>query len=228
MTLDCCWGTASLKQWYAAAGLLEIAMRQLVSAILTLFLVMDPIGNTPLFMVYLKDVKDERRGRVVARESVFALLILLAFLLLGPTLMSLLGITRESLYISGGVLLFLIAVGMIFPGGAHFGVHADDLSEGEPFIVPLAVPLVAGPSTMATIMIFASQPKPLWIWLAALVVAWGLTTTILMLAPGFSRLLGRRGLRACERLMGMVLTVLAVQMFIDGVLGIHRLLAQKP
>lgn len=207
---------------------MEIAVKQLVSAILTLFLVMDPIGNTPLFMGYLKDVKDERRGRIVARESVFALLILLAFLLLGPTLMSLLGVGRESLYISGGVLLFLIAVGMIFPGGAYLGIHAEDLTEGEPFIVPLAVPLIAGPSTMATIMIFASQPEPLWVWLVALVVAWGLGATILMLAPGFSRLLGRRGLRACERLMGMVLTVLAVQMFIDGVLGIHRLFAQKP
>jgi multiple antibiotic resistance protein len=198
---------------------------QLVSAILTLFLVMDPIGNTPLFMVYLKDVKDGRRARVVARESVFALLILLAFLFFGPSLMSLLGITRESLYISGGVLLFLIAVGMIFPGAAHLSVLGEDLTEGEPFIVPLAVPLVAGPSTMATIMIFASRPDPLWIWVVALVVAWALTSTILMLSPSFSRLLGRRGLRACERLMGMVLTVLAVQMFLDGV---WHFLAHKP
>ncbi len=201
---------------------------RLVSAILTLFLVMDPIGNTPLFMVYLKDVKDGRRAWIVARESVFALLVLLAFLFFGPTLMNLLGIKTVSLYISGGLLLFLIAVGMIFPGAAHLGVHGDELAEGEPFIVPLAVPLVAGPSTMATIMIFASQPEQLWLWVTALIVAWALVTAILMLAPGFSRLLGQRGLRACERLMGMVLTVLAVQMFIDGVLGIQRLLAQKP
>jgi multiple antibiotic resistance protein len=203
-------------------------MKQLVSAILTLFLVMDPIGNAPLFMVYLKDVKEGRRAWVVGRESVFALLILLAFLFFGPTLMSLLGVTKESLYISGGVLLFLIAVGMIFPGAAHLSVHGEDLTEGEPFIVPLAVPLVAGPSTMATIMIFASQPEPLWIWVVALVVAWAVATTILMLAPSFSRLLGRRGLRACERLMGMVLTVLAVQMFLNGLLGIQQLLAKKP
>ncbi len=198
---------------------------KLVSAILTLFLVMDPIGNTPLFMVYLKDVKDQRRAWVVARESVFALLILLFFLFFGPTLMSLLSIGRASLYISGGVLLFLISVGMIFPSSGHLGVHNGDQTEGEPFIVPLAVPLVAGPSTMATIMIFASQPEPLWIWVIALVVAWALAATILMLAPGFSRLLGQRGLRACERLMGMVLTVLSVQMFLDGV---RDFLAHKP
>ena len=198
---------------------------KLVSAILTLFLVMDPIGNVPLFMSYLKDVKDERRARVVARESLFALLILLFFLFFGPTLMSVLNIAQESLYISGGVLLFLISVSMIFPGSVHLGVHSDDQAEGEPFIVPLAVPLVAGPSTMATIMIFASQPEPISLWVVALVVAWGLATGILMLAPGFSRRLGSRGLRACERLMGMVLTVLAVQMFLNGV---QHFLAHKP
>jgi multiple antibiotic resistance protein len=197
---------------------LEIVMK-LISAIFTLFLVMDPIGNTPLFMVYLKDVKDGRRTWIVARESIFALLILLFFLFFGPTLMGLLGVGREALYISGGVLLFLISVGMIFPGSSHLGTLNGDEPGGEPFIVPLAVPLVAGPSTMATIMIFASQPAvSLWVWVVALVVAWALATVILMSAPSFSRLLGPRGLRACERLMGMVLTVLAVQMFINGVL----------
>jgi multiple antibiotic resistance protein len=199
---------------------------KLVSAILTLFLVMDPIGNTPLFMVYLKDVKPERRGWVVARESAFALLILLLFLLFGPTLMSLLSITQQALYISGGVLLFLISVGMIFPNPRQIGVHECDQTEGEPFLVPLAVPLVAGPSTMATIMIFASHPEePLSLWVEALVIAWALTSAILMLAPGFSRILGPRGLRACERLMGMVLTVLAVQMLLNG---INPLLPHKP
>jgi multiple antibiotic resistance protein len=195
--------------------LLEIAMK-LISAILTLFLVMDPIGNTPLFMVYLKDVSDKRRAWVVARESIFALLVLLAFLFFGPTLMLWLNVKEESLHIAGGVLLFLISVGMIFPGAMHLGSNNGDESEGEPFLVPLAVPLVAGPSTMATIMIFAAQP-PLWHWVVALVVAWALAASILMLAPGFSRMLGQRGLRASERLMGMVLTVLAVQMLLDGV-----------
>jgi multiple antibiotic resistance protein len=190
---------------------------KLTSAILLLFLVMDPIGNIPIFMSYLKDVKEERRLWIVARESVVALGILLAFLLLGPELMALLAITRESLYISGGVLLFLISVGMIFPGAGHLGAHADPETEGEPFIVPLAVPFVAGPSTMAMIMIFRSGPEPFRLWLIALLVAWILTAAILLLAPGLSRLLGQRGLTACERLMGMVLTVVAVQMFLNGI-----------
>ena len=190
---------------------------ELTSAILLLFLVMDPIGNVPVFMSYLKDVKEERRAWIVARESIFAFVILLAFLCFGPSLMSLLAIGRESLYISGGVLLFLIAVGMIFPNASHLGSHADPKTENEPFIVPLAVPLIAGPSTMAMIMIFRSGPEPFRLWLFALFVAWVLTATILMFAPWLSRLLGQRGLRACERLMGMVLTVVAVQMLLDGI-----------
>ena len=198
---------------------------KLLSAILTLFLVMDPIGNVPVFMSYLKDVKEERRTWIVWRESIIALMILLLFLYFGPALMSVLSIGKESLYIAGGVLLFSIAVGMIFPGQGHLGIQTDEPSEGEPFIVPLAVPFVAGPSTMATIMIFASQPESHWLWVGALVAAWGLAAAILMLAPGFSRLLGLRGLRACERLMGMLLTVLAVQMFLDGV---GYFVARKP
>jgi multiple antibiotic resistance protein len=197
----------------------------LTSAILLLFLVMDPIGNVPVFMSYLKDVKEERRVRIVARESIAAFVILLAFLCFGPGLMALLAIGRESLYISGGVLLFLISVGMIFPNHSHIAVTGDVEGEGEPFIVPLAVPLIAGPSTMAMIMIFRSGPEAFSLWLVALLVAWVLTATILMFAPRLSRLLGQRGLRACERLMGMVLTVVAVQMLLDG---IKLFMANKP
>ena len=194
---------------------------KLLSAILTLFLVMDPVGNVPVFMSYLKDVKEGRRTWVVARESLFALLILLAFLFFGPRLMTLLNIGPAALYISGGVLLFLISVAMIFPGPGHLGIQTDGQTngqiDGEPFIVPLAVPFIAGPSTMATIMIFSSQREELWLWVEALLVAWVLAAGILLLSSGFSRLLGQRGLRACERLMGMVLTVVAVQMFLDGI-----------
>jgi multiple antibiotic resistance protein len=189
----------------------------LTSAVLLLFLVMDPIGNVPVFMTYLKDVKEERRLWVVARESAIALGILLGFLVFGPSLMALLAISRESLYISGGVLLFIISLGMIFPGATHLSSQGDQEGDAEPFIVPLAVPFIAGPSTMAMIMIFRSGPEPFSLWLTALCIAWVLTAVILLLAPGFSRLLGQRGLRACERLMGMVLTVVAVQMLLNGV-----------
>ncbi len=198
---------------------------KLLSAVLTLFLIMDPIGNVLVFAPYLKDVPEHRRTWVVARESLFALLVLLFFLFCGPFLMELLHISRESLHITGGVLLFVIALGMIFPGPAHFGVYSNEQIEGEPFFVPLAVPLIAGPSTMATIMILASQKESIWLWLGALLTAWGVSAAILLSSARIARLLGPRGLRACERLMGMVLTVVAVQMFLDGV---RHFLASRP
>lgn len=193
---------------------------QLLSVILTLFLVMDPLGNIPFFISYLKDVKEGRKTWVVVRESLIALVLLLCFLFFGPMLMTLLHVGQESLHISGGVLLLLISLGMIFPGVNPWGNGDHDDTHVEPFIVPLAVPLFAGPSTMAAIMIFSSQSKQweqLWLLFAALVIAWFLSTAILVLSPTLSRLLGKRGLRASERLMGMVLTVVAVQMFLDGV-----------
>ncbi len=190
---------------------------QFFSAITTLLLVMDPLGNVPAFLACLKDVDERRRMRVVARENLFALLILVFFLFCGPSLLGVLHIGRESLYIAGGVLLFLISLGMIFPAQRHIEIHAERFEDAEPFIVPLATPLLAGPSTIATVMIFASRPpNGLWQTGAAMIVAWLATATVLMFSPALSRILGRRGLVACERLMGMVLTVIAVQMFLDG------------
>jgi len=191
---------------------------ELLSAILTLFLIMDPVGNVPLFVSYLKDVDERRRPKIVRRESLIALAILVFFLLFGRILLEVLRLGAPSLHISGGVLLFLIALGMIFPGIARISVATESQRTGEPFIVPLATPFIAGPSSIAAIMIFISkEPERFWEWLGALVVAWGLTTTILMLSSPLSRLLGPRGLVACERLMGMILTVVSVQMFLDGV-----------
>jgi multiple antibiotic resistance protein len=193
-------------------------MTDFFSAIATLILVMDPLGNVPMFMACLKDVDESRRARIVARENFFALLILLFFWSCGPALLGMLHIGHPSLYIAGGVLLFLISIGMIFPGQWHMGGSSERSEDTEPFVVPLATPLLAGPSTIATVMIFASrQPDQFWRTGAAMVIASLVTATVLMFSPLLSRLLGRRGLVACERLMGMVLTVVSVQMFLDGV-----------
>ncbi len=196
---------------------------KLFSAILTLFLILDPIGNVPLFVSLLKDLDERRKSWVVARESIFALLILCFFLFFGPTLTSLLHIGRPALYISGGVLLFIIALGMIFPDVFNTSTGTNGRTGGEPFIVPLATPFIAGPSSMATIMLFVSgHPEQIWQWFTALVIAWSLSSVILMLSSSLSRILGHRGLLACERLMGMVLTVIAVQMFLNGVKEFSR------
>jgi multiple antibiotic resistance protein len=188
---------------------------------------MDPLGNIPIFLACLRHVDPRRRTKVILRESIIALGILLFFLLLGPAIMQWLKIGPTSLQITGGLLLFLIAVGMVFPGALRLTGGSGPADEQEPLIVPLATPAVAGPSTIATIMILASKPTyTLTAWLAALLISWTASAAILLLAPWLSHRLGPRGLAACERLMGVILAVVAVQMSLDGVVSFVKLLRE--
>jgi multiple antibiotic resistance protein len=185
------------------------------STALTLMLVMDPLGNIPAFMAALATVPSARRGRVILRECFFALGILLAVWAGGRSFMAVFGLSAEALRISGGVMLFLIALRMIFP--PHGAERAESAEAEEPFIVPLATPLIAGPSVIAAIMVLTGHPSANRIGLLVAVLgAWVVSTLILMSAPFFARVLRRRGLMAIERLMGMLLIVVAVQMFLDG------------
>lgn len=187
----------------------------ILSAAILLFLVMDPVGNVPLFVALLRDIKPHRARIVVAREMAVALAILTGFLFGGRAVLDLLHVSEPALSVAGGVILFLIAVRMIF---GTTGEIFRDQPEGEPFVVPLAVPLIAGPSAAATILLLMARAPERWFdWLAALVGAWLATGVILLFAASFSRMLGQRFLSAAERLMGMLLTTLAVEMFLSGV-----------
>lgn len=186
-----------------------------LSAALLLFLIMDPLGNIPLFLSVLKSVRPERRQRVLLREIVLAYVVLLACLFLGGAALQLLGLDQESISIAGGIVLFLIAIRMIFPGEKG---SETDLPEGEPFLVPLAVPLIAGPSALAALLLLQrSSPGQSGALVIALTIAWALTGAILLASTFFYRVLRERGLMAIERLMGMVLVMVAVQMFMNGV-----------
>ena len=185
-----------------------------LSIALTLLLVMDPLGNIPNFMAALKSVPEARRPRIILRECLFALGILLAVFVGGRGFMAIFGLSVEALRIAGGIMLFLIALRMIFPERQG---ERPEQHEEEPFIVPLATPLIAGPSLIATIMILSGNPAVnRMVVLTAIFSSWGVSTLILLSAPFFSRILRRRGLMAVERLMGMLLIVVAVQMFLDG------------
>ncbi len=185
-----------------------------LSIALTLLLVMDPLGNIPNFMAALKSVPEARRSRVILRECLFALGILLAVFVGGRGFMAIFGLSVEALRIAGGIMLFLIALRMIFPEGRG---ERPEQHEEEPFIVPLATPLIAGPSLIATIMILSGNPAMNRLGvLTAIFSSWGVSTVILLSAPFFARILRRRGLMAVERLMGMLLIVVSVQMFLDG------------
>lgn len=189
-----------------------------LSAALLLLLVMDPFGNVPLFLAVLEPVPPERRRAVVARELLMALGFLLLFLFGGRYVLDAIGITEETLTVAGGIILFMIALRMVFPppGGAF--AHDVEAAEAEPFLVPLAVPFLAGPSALASLLFIMNQDPTRWPeWLAAVILAWGSTGIVLLFSADLAKRLGRRGLVAIERLMGMVLTAIATKMIMTGV-----------
>ena len=190
------------------------------SAVVILLLVMDPIGNIPLFVSLLRNVEPRRRVRVIVRECLIAFTVLIVFAFFGKSILDLFGISDPSLTIAGGVILFLIALRMIFRGPEGlFG----DVPEGEPFIVPLATPAIAGPAAIATIVLLvSSSPQRLPEWVAAVSVAMLATLTLLIVAGRISKLVGERGLLAFERLMGLILTAIAVEMLLRGVSAFVR------
>lgn len=190
----------------------------ILSATLLIFLVLDPVGNVPAFMCILKGMEPKRQARIIIREMLIALAILIAFMFLGPYILLTLQISQPALSIAGGIILFLIAIRMIFSNVSDMFVGGP---EGEPFIVPLAVPLIAGPSAAATILLLMARDPARWFdWLVALVFAWFISGAILLFSSPVTRLVGQRGLTAMERLMGMILTTVAVEMFIDGMLNL--------
>jgi multiple antibiotic resistance protein len=187
----------------------------IISAALLLFLVIDPVGNIPFFLIALKRVDAARQRIVVIRELLIALGVLVFFLFAGPFLLSLLHISEPALTIAGGVILFLIALRMVFPS-AEKSLHED--VEGEPFIVPLAIPYVAGPSALATELLLMSREPNRWPeWLLAVTLAWFGASVIILSASNLGRVLGTKGLIAIERLMGMILITVAIQMLLTGV-----------
>lgn len=187
----------------------------LFSTAFTLLLVMDPLGNIPMFLSILNSLEPKRRKLVILRESFIALLILTAFLFFGKYILEGMRISEPALAMSGGIILFLIAIRMIFPHEEHYK-NPNRLI--EPFIVPLAIPLVAGPSTMTFVMLLANQePGQVSLHFLALLLAWLTSTIILVFSDSLRKILGDRGLTAIERLMGMILTTMAVQMFLTGI-----------
>jgi len=189
-------------------------MMDIYTATITLILVMDPLGNIPVFISVLNPVEAKRRWKIILRESVFAFILLTLFLFFGQNILHDLGISEPALGIAGGIILFLIALKMIFPNTAS----QQERYTGEPFIVPLAIPLVAGPSAMATILLFATQhPDKTTSLFIALCIAALVVTLILLLSNPLRNILGKKGLVAIERLMGMILTTISVQMFLTGI-----------
>ncbi|MGQ0502499.1 MAG: MarC family protein [Panacagrimonas sp.] len=191
------------------------------SAAVSLFLVLDPLGNILLVLSALRRVPAKRQRRVILRELLIALGALLGFLLMGGQLMRLLGLSQQALSLAGGFILMLIALRMVFPTHDH---SLEEELDSEPFIVPVAIPYIAGPSSLATVLLMMSREPARWMeWIAAVLLAWAACVPILLSAGRLHQWLGRRGLIAFERLMGLVLVTIAVEMMLAVVTDImHR------
>lgn len=185
------------------------------ATVLLLLILLDPLGNVPLLIAKLKPLPAERRQRVIMRESLIAGVILLAFVFFGDWVLAALRLSESALEISGGLILILIAMGMVFPRAPHDPSDPD--FNGEPLIVPIAIPMIAGPASLATVLLTARHTTQLYSLLAAIVVAVFVNTLILMASGRLARMFGKAGLAATERLMGLMLTAMAVQMLISGI-----------
>jgi MarC family membrane protein len=187
------------------------------SALILLLLVLDPLGSLPIFITVLRGIAPERRVRVALREGLIAFAVLLAFMLGGKAFLEVMHLSERSLEVAGGVILLVIAMRMVFGGSAE--MYAAEAQAGrEPMIFPLAIPLLAGPSAMATVLLLASRhPDKLWHWAAALTVAMVVSTAVLLASDRIRRLLGDSVVSAMEKLMGLVLTAIAIEMLLAGV-----------
>ncbi|ADI38126.1 UPF0056 inner membrane protein yhgN [Waddlia chondrophila 2032/99] len=179
---------------------------------LTLFLVANPIGNSPAIIALIKDFDFERQKKIMFRESVFALLLAIFFQYLGELFLSQLNIQNYTVSLCGGILLFLVALNMIFSPNAGSTIQ---IKKKEPLIVPIATPLISGPALLTIIMLFTQKENPLTITIAIL-IAWIAVGGLLMFAPYLQKILHRRGLGALEQLMGMILSMMAVEMVVQG------------
>jgi len=191
----------------------------IASAAIILILVLDPFGNIPLVLSALGRVEEARRRHVIMRECAIAYAVLLAFLFLGRPLLELMRLSEIAIGLAGGIILFIIAMRMVFrhPEGP-LGDSGGEGEDREPFIVPLAIPAIAGPSALATVIVMTSREPGRWPeWMAAITIAVAVSVIVLLLAARISHAVGKRGVNAMERLMGLILTAIAVEMLLHGI-----------
>ena len=190
------------------------------STAILIFFILDPLGNIPLLLSILKNIDKSRRSKIIIREMLIGLLILIVFLFFGEQFLSLFHLKAPSITIAGGIIFFAISLKMIFPdpnGGDVFVTKKGD----EPLVVPIAVPMIAGPAALATLLVLAkTNAEHTGSLFLSLLLAWFLAAAVLLFSPHLYSLLKEKGLTALERLMGMLLLIMSVQMFIDGLLAL--------
>jgi len=184
------------------------------SATILLVLITDPVGNIPIFANALKNVAPQRRPWVILREILIAYVLLMTIMFVGQRFLEVMNLSELALQIGGGVILFLIALRMVFPPPTSL----EPEQMVEPLIVPLAIPAIAGPSALATVLLLVSQqPERRLEWIAALCVTMLVSAVVLVSAERIQRLIGNSLVVAVERLMGLVLVSVAIEMMLRGI-----------
>lgn len=186
----------------------------LIYLTVVLFLIMDPVGNITSFLSVLKGIPSQKRRKIIIREMLVALAVMILFNFFGEFIFHTINVSETTLRLTSGVILFLVAIKILFPS---VDSPRSNLPSGEPFVTPLAIPLIAGPSLLATIMLFAHLVPSYFDMLGAILLAWSMAVIVLLFGARLQRILTSNGLMACERLMGMVLILLAIQRFLEGI-----------
>ncbi|CAL4323000.1 UPF0056 inner membrane protein YhgN [Buchnera aphidicola (Sipha maydis)] len=190
-------------------------MKKIISTTTLLILIMDPLGNLPIFIAILKNINSKRRRLILIREMLVALFIMVIFLFSGENILKLLNLKTETVSIAGGIILFFIAIKMIFPDKKKN--NNTKLPQEEPFLVPLAIPLVAGPSVLATLMLLSHQnPQTINSLFLSLLISWIVTLIILLMSEIFLNFFGEKFINVLEKLMGLILIMMSTQMCLDG------------
>lgn len=193
---------------------MKIALLIIAAKTFQLFLVLDPLGNVGIIATLLKNFSKEKQKKILLRELVIALLIMVLVFFLGAQLLIALDLSRAAITITGGIIFFLFSIQLLFPGSDVVNLKQ---SNEEPFIVPIATPLVVGPSSIATIILLANDTKQYWLSFSSVVLAWLLTGSIILMGPFLLSVIGKTGLLVLERFIGLICSLIAIQMLVNGI-----------
>lgn len=188
-------------------------MNVFFSISVTLFFVIDALGNIPAYLFLLKPYDKKRQKKIAIRELLIALGIMIFFHYFGQILLTLLQVSPSTVQLAGGIILFIISIRLIFSDEEKV-----KWKEQVPFIVPIATPIIAGPSVLAVIMIFAQDNPSDLVVCGAIFLAWLLSSVIFFFANPIHRLIKDKGLNAAQRLMGLIVALIAVQWFLEGII----------
>ena len=187
------------------------------STAVLIFFILDPFGNVPLLLSILKNIDKKKHSKIIVREMLIGLLILVVFLFFGEQFLNLFHLETASITLAGGIIFFIISLKMIFPDPSGSDMFATKKGD-EPLVVPIAIPMIAGPAALATLLVLAkTNAQHSGALFISLLLAWGLASLVLLFSPLLYKLLKVKGLTALERLMGMLLLIMSVQMFVDGI-----------